>query len=586
MSTFDWFKSILPKVFRRGNKNPAQIPGDWPEKSEQPPLPAQPSTQTRLRRQPGETTRLWLAISAGLAMLVAGLLPLNLLATRPFHHDEALYATWALEITSGENPFLAQTPIDKPPLFLYTVAGTLWLFGNTETSARLPSLLFTVLTVGLTFWLGHKLYGNYVGGLAAWLVALSPFTILFAPTAFTDPMLVMLVLAACLAAVYVQSLLAGMFLGLAIVTKQQGVFYAPLVVMVLLLRVKYQGARGKGQGARVKRQVSGGKSQIIRKTQYAIRNFFIAAILVLALVFLWDFNRDQSPGFWQLSLINYGGLNTGSQNFGARWAGFIELLTYATAAPVLNTIFLTGLPLLLIWNTYHIINKKQSLATNRPIYQPATLQVQTDWLFSFFSLIFILVHSWFSFQVWDRYLLGLIPFLALLLARILWLPWLILKEVWLDRRPRLLSIVRPVLGLSLICLLGLSLGRPVQDAVNGRYPLGSNSGALRGIDQLVAYLQGHAGATTTLYHRWLGTHWRYYLWHYPYDLQYWPSAEFLAGQAQPGQLIVFPSWRSETEARLALAENNLALQELSRAYTPAGNPSLVLYQIVKRGNRG
>ncbi len=67
----------------------------------------------------------WLSLGVGLAMLVAVLLPLNLLVTQRFHHDEALYATWALDIASGKNPTLYQIPIDKPPLFMYTAAGSL-----------------------------------------------------------------------------------------------------------------------------------------------------------------------------------------------------------------------------------------------------------------------------------------------------------------------------------------------------------------------------------------------------------------------------------------------------------------------------
>jgi hypothetical protein len=124
-----------------------------------------------------------------------------------------------------------------------------------------------------------------------------------------------------------------------------------------------------------------------------------------------------------------------------------------------------------------------------------------------------------------------------------------------------------------------TLARPVQDAAQARYPLGSKSQALQGIEQITAYLQGHAGARTTLYHRWLGTHWRFYLWKYPYDLQYWQSPRALAAKARAGHLIAFPSWKSDTEARLALAGAGLELQEVTRAYTPAGYPSIVLYEV-------
>jgi 4-amino-4-deoxy-L-arabinose transferase-like glycosyltransferase len=491
-------------------------------------------------------TRFWLPAAVSLALLSAILFPLNLLTSQRFHHDEALYATWALEIASGENPLLGHTPIDKPPLFLYTVAATLSLFGVTETTARLPSLLATALTVGLTFWLGRKLYGDGVGLLAAWLVALSPFTILFAPTAFTDPLLVAFVLAGCLTAAYGRAGWAGMFLGLAIATKQQGVFFVPLVVALL--------------GSSVKCQVPSVTFHVSRFTFHASLTLLLTTFLTLLPVFLGDLARDQSPGFWQLSLINYGGLDA-SARFGERWWEFVELLKYGTASPILNTIFVAGLPLLLIYGIR---------------------QHQTDWIFFLFALAFLLGHALLSFQVWDRYLLGLIPLLALLLARILLLPWSILKQSWLNHHPKFLPVAALVNSLALICLLTITLASSVRDAVNARYPLGSNSHALNGIEQITAYLQGHAGADTTLYHRWLGTHWRFYLWGYPYDLQYWPSTQHLANRAKPGHLIAFPSWHSETEARLALAEAGLRLQELTRAYTPAGYPSIVLYQIIEK----
>jgi len=241
------------------------------------------------------------------------------------------------------------------------------------------------------------------------------------------------------------------------------------------------------------------------------------------------------------------------------------LLTYTTASPILNTVFIAGLPFLL---GYGMINQRSN--------------TYHDWVFTLFILGFLLVHAWFSFQVWDRYLLGLVPFLALLLARISILPWVILKQFWLDQQANFLPAAGFLFSLALILLLALTLAQPVQNAVNGRYPLGSHSQALSGIEQIVAYLQGNTNADITLYHRWLGTHWRFYLWNYPYDLQYWSSPDQLASHAKPGHLIAFPSWHSDTEARLALEEAGFDLHELARSYTPLGNPSVVLYQIEEK----
>ncbi|MCL4303833.1 MAG: glycosyltransferase family 39 protein [Anaerolineae bacterium] len=533
----------------------------------------------------------WLTAAVGLAVLSAVLLPANLLATQRFHHDEALYATWALQITSGADPWLVVTPVDKPPLFLYAVAGAMELLGATEAAARLPSLLATALTVGLTLWLGRRLYGAGTGILAAWLVALSPFTLLFAPTAFTDPLLVALVVAACLAAAHGRAGWAGVALGLAIATKQQGLFFIPLVLGLLAI---YDLRPVPRPGVFTIYDLRSA-SHISGFTLYVLR-FTFSILLTLLPLFIWTLTRAQAPNFLTYSLTNYGGLTTDAASFGERWWGFVELLAYGTASPLFNGIFMVGLPLLLGYGVWacrkataeceaSLWDHRPPTAENSLRCPPAPLlpcsATQADWLFTLFTLLFLLGHALFSFQIWDRYLLGLIPFLALLLARVLLWPWSLLKCSWLDARLEWQPLASLMYGLALAVLLALTLARPVQDSVNGRYPLGSHSQALQGIEQIVAYLQGHAGADHTLYHRWLGTHWRFYLWGYPYDLQYWASPGELAAKAKPGHLIAFPSWQSDTEARLALAGEGLALKELTRAYHPAGYPSMVLYEIVR-----
>ncbi len=587
-------------------------------------MPFSNAPTTSLPRRYAFFTHIWPAILVSLAILAAILLPTPLLVSQRFHHDEALYSTWALQIVSGADPWLAQTPVDKPPLYLYTLAGAMNLLGTTETAARIPSLLAMAVTVGLTFWLGRILYGHGVGVIAAWLVALSPFTLLFAPTAFTDPLLVMFVLAACVAAAQGRAGWAGLWLGLAIATKQQGVFFLPLVIGLLIIN---EWPRSVANGEFEK----GGRQQITRITLYALR-FILTLSLTLLPVIVWDLTR-QAPDFLTHSAVNYGGLTPDTADFGERWWGFVELLHYATASPVLNVIFGVGLPLLLLYGLM-TGDRRPETGTNSPphssaihhspftihhsLFSPAPpppLSPQADWLLTLFVLAFLLGHALFSFQVWDRYLLGLIPLLALLLARILLLPWSIFTQTnWAkiannisppkrqnfsspnplipaktfregegetraNSAPRRL-IAGAIYGLALAVLLAVTLTGPVRDTVNGRYPLGSHSQALSGIEQIVAYLQGHIGANHTLYHRWLGTHWRFYLWGYPYDLRYWASPQELAASAQPGHLIVFPSWQSDTEARLALAQAGLELRELARAYHPAGYPALILYEIV------
>lgn len=518
--------------------------------------------------------------AVGLAVLVALLLPLNLLANQPLHHDEALYATWAVTLAAGDDPWLSAIPIDKPPLFLLLVAGAFRLLGVTETVARLPSLLATAAVVLLTYLLGSKLYNEATGLLAAWLTALSPFTILFAPTALTDPTLVALVLAACLAAAYERAGLAGIGAALAIATKQQGIFFVPLIAGCLFV-TKWQRDRVVGSLVAETRQGpdQSATSHVLPSTSYAslASSFFLGLFLTFLPFIGWDLSRSQPSAFFQQSLNNYGGLTLDVTDFNERWLGFMELLRYGTGSLFLNFIFLVGLPILIIYNFYDLYTIRKTNSPS-PSY-PLNAHLPFDLLLTFFCIVFLLLHTLFSFQVWDRYLLGLIPLLALLLARILLLPWTLIENYILTTPTPFRQWSRLIFGCGLAILLTACLARPVEDAVHGRYPLGSNSQAVAGIEQIVAYLQGHVGANTTLYHHWLGTHWRFYLRGYPYDLQFWDTPEELAAKAKPGHLIAFPAWRSDTEARLALFETGLGLRELARAYKPDGSPSVILYRL-------
>jgi hypothetical protein len=50
-------------------------------------------------------------------------LRLSLIAEQGFHGDEAIYGYWAQLVASGRDPLLLSVPLDKPPLFIYLLAG-------------------------------------------------------------------------------------------------------------------------------------------------------------------------------------------------------------------------------------------------------------------------------------------------------------------------------------------------------------------------------------------------------------------------------------------------------------------------------
>ena len=117
----------------------------------------------------------------------------------------------------------------------------------------------------------------------------------------------------------------------------------------------------------------------------------------------------------------------------------------------------------------------------------------------------------------------------------------------------------------------------------GRLPVGGDHGAYTGLDEVVDWLDARADSAPVLYHRTLGWHFRFYLFHPveagQIDLRWYPSDVYLADNAaktphRPRYLVVA---KLVARARPGdeLAARNLALHERLRA----GN--FVVYEITE-----
>jgi hypothetical protein len=132
-------------------------------------------------------------------------------------------------------------------------------------------------------------------------------------------------------------------------------------------------------------------------------------------------------------------------------------------------------------------------------------------------------------------------------------------------------------------LLLFTLPLPLRDAAAGRFPIGGDHGTYQGIEQVVAYFRGHVMGGAILYHRWLGNHYRFYMYRFPYAFRWWQTPEELAQDAQTAadveRWIVFPTWQDEVPARAALSAKGLRLAWRHQAYRDDGSASFVIYEI-------
>jgi 4-amino-4-deoxy-L-arabinose transferase-like glycosyltransferase len=479
-----------------------------------------------------------------------------------FHADEALYAGWAL-LARDHDPLLLGVPVDKPPLYLYTLTGSLIAFGPSEVAARLPSLAASVLGIALVYRLGRRLYGRSVGLWAALFLALSPFDILFARTAFTDSMLVMWTLAALCAVAAGRWLAAGLLLGLAFATKQHAVLLIPLVAAVGWVQLPAPAAGRLGSTT--------------KRLRHGTRGLLAGALgfaLPFGLVTAWDAPRwAVRPGYWQQSAMSYGGLVWApAAEWGERLVEWLGWARYLAGTPVLGIMLIAGCAALLVYGWRN---------------HPRTRQTWLDTTFVVYAIGYLAVHAILGFSIWDRYLLPLAPLVGLILGRIVvWTSRTVGRESDQRRQettatvsPSILHALRVRIVQSGVVplFLSLSLLSGWKAAGNG-YPVGGEHWAYQGLDQVVAYLQENAPPDAVLYHHWLRWHYSYYLYDTEFELRWWQSGEHLQREAtrspERAQYIVLPDWRTqEPDAE------GIQLQPVYETRRQDGSVSLHVYRV-------
>ncbi|HHH42254.1 MAG TPA: hypothetical protein ENK56_09670 [Chloroflexi bacterium] len=481
-------------------------------------------------------------LAEGLVLVVLLLLALALrlppLLHNPLHADEALYATWGQRIATGQDPWLLKGPVFKPPLWPYLLAGSFLVFGVPPFSppvdvrfvARLPGLMAGLLSVALVYRLGGRLYGRRAGMMAALVMTLSPFAILFSATAFTDPLMVALGLAGVVAAVEGRGGWAGLGLGLSAATKQQGLIFLPLALVLGLVR-----RRG-------------------RRWKWGWWRGGLGLALILVGVLAWDVFRVVNGGvsFWAEGWAGYGGLRFAwSVELLPRLRAWLRWLGYFFASPLADGLVLVGVG----WRVW------------RDLRRPS-LAAQTDLLLLGFGLLYLLAHWLVAFPVWDRYLLPLVPIVALLVGRLI---------TDLSRHRA-----------TLVAFLGaMLLWEPAMAAAWSLFPVGSDHGAYDGLERVIYFLRAQPRGTV-FYDRWAGWHYDLYLFDgHPYRA-YAPHPAWLARDltvfyrepgASPPRYLVVPGWAVVTRWRRALTEAGFSLVPVLVTANRWGERTFTVYRI-------
>jgi len=446
--------------------------------------------------------RLWyltLILLAGAAFRIV------LLADNRFHPDEALFATLSHLIVTGEDPLLSQTTllVDKPPLFYYVLAAGLGVRWLLELSARLPGLFFSLISLALLARFSWSLWRSSTASVTAVaFYAVSPFAILFSPTAFADPQMVMWWLAALVALTSHRWWWVGIFAGCSLATKQNAAFLMPLVPMIGLLTVQ-KNMKFRGMVERISR-VAGG------------------LLLIIALMLLWENLRGPELNYWQSGVRynNPGRLLRSDELWPHLWQwGF--WLKYIAGNVVASGVTLA----VILGGSFQWRNDHPAL------------------VIAIFAGGYFLFHWLVAFPILDRYMLPLVPLIALLVGRT------ITSMRW-ERLPQGV----PALLLFAAMLPGFWL------AVNSRIPVGGDKGAWDGIDAVAVHLREELPLGSVVYYQSAGWPLAYYLFDaYIFQKGYGNPAALQDDLAafsddQTQRVVVLYSGESKTEVLYAVEQ--------------------------------
>lgn len=186
----------------------------------------------------------FLLLAVASAILFLGAIRLGDLAG----YDDAMYSLEAKGIAlTGDwltPKARGSAAFEHPPLFVWTQAVFLRLFGISDPVAKLPSALCAIGTVLLVYWLARRLFNDPLAGAVAMFVMLgTPYFIKYAGRAMTDVPTTFLFVCAICAWVLAQDdprwyLAAGAFTAMALMVRGLIGFGLPVIFAAYLMSLR------------------------------------------------------------------------------------------------------------------------------------------------------------------------------------------------------------------------------------------------------------------------------------------------------------------------------------------------------------
>jgi hypothetical protein len=290
----------------------------------------------------------------------------------------------------------------------------------------------------------------------------------------------------------------------------------------------------------------------------------IGLLITTLLMTLWDFSRHASVSFWQQGFSdNDPGRLIRANELLPRAESWASLLDVFTGSPLLNVLLLGGLTMFLLYE-----------ATHSP-----TRAALADFVITGFVVTFLAVYWLLAFPVWDRYLVPLMPLLALLAGRMLVKAGSVIVQKF---SPLGRGLKETILSSLIPLLFSLLILPSTLTAMRSGYPIGGDHGAHDGIDAVTTFARTLPWGTV-FYDHWLSWELNYYLFDTLVYVSWFPTPDALAtdlnafGHTSPRYMVV-PSWEADTEIHSAAQRAGFTMTLVQTTYRRDGAPSFFIYR--------
>ena len=319
---------------------------------------------------------------------------LSVFSTHDFHCDEGLHGSYVLDIATKDDWRFRSDDVDRPPVFFYVTAPFVKVLGNHVNVIRLPNFMGSVASIFLIYLICIKLFNRRTALWASFLLAVSPYNIVFGPTVFIDVLMSFFILWSFYLLCVDKTFLSGIVFGLALGTKQPAVMAVPVFISFSILLFWKNNNQFN-----------------IKLYLKKYSKWIYGCLIILVLVFVWS-ALCQRPRFGMLGKAFSHQSSVFTLDLGSfferirQWWQYIKL-TFNSIP--LNILFILSIPLLV----YNSISLFFNIEFRRK------LEIIADIILILFVYTHILLFVMFQFKVYDRYLLLISPFMIIVLARVL-----------------------------------------------------------------------------------------------------------------------------------------------------------------------